>query len=298
MGLKYTDNVDSFGAGVVLHVLLFGRVPFQGSDICSTLRKTMRCKLNLDVARGCGALSTNCKQFLLHLLCKSPYDRLSSRAALAHAWLQPKGLAEDQDHCISNASQCESNQGPGTDDSITSFMVHRSRGAAAWVSHVSSQQDRSEGSSVKGSCSSPEASPADDPCLEELPHRFVPFRPLFKRHEKPFVRRMSGPGSQGPGKLSFDAQQSECETTATISTDEGDCASKESEDLLDCRTHSNQSDGDGKRMKPSSLADNLIPSRPSSRPFVAQPLGAVPSSRFRRFVNRFGQRDASVCKTN
>ena len=52
MGLKYGDNVDVFGSGVVLYVLLFGRMPFQGRDVCSTARRTIRCEVKLDSNGG------------------------------------------------------------------------------------------------------------------------------------------------------------------------------------------------------------------------------------------------------
>jgi hypothetical protein len=243
------------------------------------LHKTIRCEVNLDSAFGCRALSTNGKNLLLYLLCKSPCNRPSSEAALTNTWLKLKVLEKDPEPRHSESGDLDSTLAPGTNEALSTS--HCSTGSAIWVSHGSSQQGGTERSPTFGSAGNhriPQARAANDACLEE----FVPCRPSINRSKKRFIRRMSAPGSQDTGKST---REDEGEATVPSSPDKEDSASQEIEDLLFPRTSSKRSNADGRSMAPSSLVDDLTPSQPSSGLSVLRPSGAAPNSRFRRSVN-------------
>lgn len=82
-GEKYGDKVDIFGLGVISYFILSGKVPFSGSDICSTLRRTLRCRVNLGLEQF-AKTSAAMQAILLALLQRSPDLRPSSSATVKH----------------------------------------------------------------------------------------------------------------------------------------------------------------------------------------------------------------------
>merc|ERR1719399_832017 len=94
LGENYNRKVDCFSAGVVLHYMLTGKLPFFGSNFNSILRRTVRCHLDFD--KNCwNGVSNQAKAVVQHLLQKNPEDRVASDAALQSPWID--GLSEDAD---------------------------------------------------------------------------------------------------------------------------------------------------------------------------------------------------------
>jgi serine/threonine protein kinase len=94
-GKEYDEKVDMFAAGVVLHLLVTCKLPFAGSDISSTLRRTMRCQLSSDSCKRWGLLSPNCKSCITSLLSKKSHDRPAAAEAILHAWFQRESSSKD-----------------------------------------------------------------------------------------------------------------------------------------------------------------------------------------------------------
>jgi serine/threonine protein kinase len=84
-GDKYGVKVDIFAVGVTLYFCLSGKMPFTGSDICSTLRRTQKCRVNLSLEEF-AEVSVNMKTTLSALLQKNPDVRPTSSAAARHIY--------------------------------------------------------------------------------------------------------------------------------------------------------------------------------------------------------------------
>jgi serine/threonine protein kinase len=84
-GEQYGAKVDIFGMGVILYLCLSGSMPFSGSDICSVLRRTVRCHINLKL-EPFAHISVDMKTIVSALLQKQPDARPSSAAAAEHIY--------------------------------------------------------------------------------------------------------------------------------------------------------------------------------------------------------------------
>jgi serine/threonine protein kinase len=89
LGQQYGPKVDVFGAGVVLYFMLSKEMPFSSPDhdTAATMRRTVKCNLHLRRPPWDG-MTSPLRGMLRGLICKSTDDRLSSQAAMEHAWLQ------------------------------------------------------------------------------------------------------------------------------------------------------------------------------------------------------------------
>ena len=89
----YSDKVDLWAVGVVLHTLLSGRHPFRGPSQAAT-EERIKSRDPTFEAPHWQAVSDSGKDLLAKLLCKSPADRPSARQALRHAWLKERSNTE------------------------------------------------------------------------------------------------------------------------------------------------------------------------------------------------------------
>nr|AAO39536.1 RE09582p [Drosophila melanogaster] len=84
----YGKGCDVWGAGVMLHVLLSGRLPFLGSGV----------RLQQSVARGrlsfeapeWKSISANAKDLVMKMLAANPHHRLSITEVLDHPWIRDR----------------------------------------------------------------------------------------------------------------------------------------------------------------------------------------------------------------
>ncbi|XP_064549535.1 peripheral plasma membrane protein CASK isoform X2 [Drosophila montana] len=84
----YGKGCDVWGAGVMLHVLLSGRLPFLGSGV----------RLQQSIARGrlsfeapeWKSISANAKDLVMKMLAANPHHRLSITEVLEHPWIRDR----------------------------------------------------------------------------------------------------------------------------------------------------------------------------------------------------------------
>lgn len=83
---KYGSAVDMWACGVVLYVMLSGRMPFFGRNDVECLQRTARGTYSFP-DREWKDISEDAKSLVKSLLQVSPDKRLTARAALQHRWL-------------------------------------------------------------------------------------------------------------------------------------------------------------------------------------------------------------------
>ena len=83
---NYTEKVDVWAIGVLAHLYLVGRVPFQGRNQSETLKKVQQ-HTKLSFHASCWkSISAEAKDFIQQMLEPIPAKRLSASQALEHPW--------------------------------------------------------------------------------------------------------------------------------------------------------------------------------------------------------------------
>lgn len=83
---RYGPPVDMWAIGVVLYVMLSGRMPFYGRDDVECLRRTATGRYSFP-EREWSNISADAKSLVKALLQINPEKRLTAKAALQHRWL-------------------------------------------------------------------------------------------------------------------------------------------------------------------------------------------------------------------
>jgi len=81
MRRQYDEKIDLFGVGVVMYFALAGKLPFQGSDLASTLRKNFVCKVKYN-KKSLEGIGESSKRLMAGLLERDPEIRLNAAEAL------------------------------------------------------------------------------------------------------------------------------------------------------------------------------------------------------------------------
>jgi serine/threonine protein kinase len=82
----YGKEVDLWSIGVILYVLLRGKLPFDGKKKSQIISKTVSGKIPFDGDAIWEKVSTNAKDLISHLLKVDPTRRYTVPEALAHPW--------------------------------------------------------------------------------------------------------------------------------------------------------------------------------------------------------------------
>lgn len=86
----YGAQVDMWSCGVIMYVLLSGRLPFKGSDEAATLQKVSTGKFVFP-PEAFGKVSKEAKELIRRLLTKTPDDRWTAEQALNDVWTKKVG---------------------------------------------------------------------------------------------------------------------------------------------------------------------------------------------------------------
>lgn len=90
---SYGKSADMWSVGVIAHVLLTGRAPFDGQTERQVFDQILKKKLDLrsEQTEPWPFISPGGKDFVQRLLERDPRRRLTARQALAHPWLSEDG---------------------------------------------------------------------------------------------------------------------------------------------------------------------------------------------------------------
>jgi len=92
---KYTHKADIWSAGVVLYILLSGKVPFYGRTDEEILRMTLRGHYNLE-KEPWPHISEDAKECVRTMLTWDPTKRPEAKEMLGHRWMREDGTATDK----------------------------------------------------------------------------------------------------------------------------------------------------------------------------------------------------------
>ena len=81
----YGKEADMWSVGVIMYLILCGRLPFDGHEHNEIIRNTVSAELKTNIAAW-KALSGATQDFLQSLLTKEPQQRITARAAMKHSF--------------------------------------------------------------------------------------------------------------------------------------------------------------------------------------------------------------------
>jgi serine/threonine protein kinase len=83
----YTKSADIWSLGVILHLLLKGKLPFKGANRDELIRKIQDGSINLDDSKEAWKISEEAKDLLSKMLSKDVHKRLTAEQVLEHPWV-------------------------------------------------------------------------------------------------------------------------------------------------------------------------------------------------------------------
>jgi len=101
---RYGPECDLWSCGVIMYVLLCGRLPFKGHNDASTLQKVMAGKFHFPSEQFAG-VSEAAKTMIKQLLVKDPLQRMTSGEALNDPWITHTARSAQQALCTASIAR-------------------------------------------------------------------------------------------------------------------------------------------------------------------------------------------------
>lgn len=112
LGKSYTSQCDMWSLGVIVYILLFGMMPFQGAEAQQLSKiKSGQYIFKKDVW---DRVSENAQDFVKKLLVKMPDNRMNAEQAIAHPWLKDRGAIQTSPADRESISKALENFGHGS----------------------------------------------------------------------------------------------------------------------------------------------------------------------------------------
>uniref|UniRef100_A0A7S0ZHD7 Protein kinase domain-containing protein n=1 Tax=Timspurckia oligopyrenoides TaxID=708627 RepID=A0A7S0ZHD7_9RHOD len=90
----YGAGVDVWASGVLLYIMLTGKMPFYGNDESEVLKMILDGEVDYSLPEF-EPISESAKSLLRSLLQKDPNRRLTAQAALNHRWIEDSSIVSD-----------------------------------------------------------------------------------------------------------------------------------------------------------------------------------------------------------
>lgn len=133
---KYNEKCDLWSCGVLLYVLLSGKIPFYGKDQSAVLKKVKKTKYDMKKSPF-DKISTEAKDLISKLLEKNHHKRLSAYEALQHEWFRKLNIQsyfshkDIDDNVIQHIKKYNPNK---LQQIVLAFLIHN-------LSHINEIQE-------------------------------------------------------------------------------------------------------------------------------------------------------------
>jgi serine/threonine protein kinase len=101
---NYTSKIDLWSMGVVLYILLSGKVPFPGRNELEIISNVVKGEFHFN-HEAFKSVSADCKDLICHLLVKDVNKRFSAEEAYHHKWIQMNAPDEGEGKSSGAATQ-------------------------------------------------------------------------------------------------------------------------------------------------------------------------------------------------
>jgi len=117
---KYTQKIDIWSMGVVLYIMLSGKVPFPGRTEPEIISNVIKGVFHFNHPAFEG-VSDDCKDLVMKCLIKNSEERITSEEALQHKWFATKGHEGLSTGTIGDA--CHPSVIPGIDEILKQTQI-------------------------------------------------------------------------------------------------------------------------------------------------------------------------------